>query len=172
MAGAGHFRAPGRSQLLFELILWGFLSNNVHNPRQPHQLHFYGRIFLSSWGLQHQSFPHELSVWSGHFRAPGPAHGVLSNNVHQPRQPHQLQTHPYRHPRLFDIHPSHAQLSMWPGRGEANGMLGMLQLHELMMTAAQSIVTPIMTVPLLATCNKHNCQCPHQPAAPPEACRG
>ncbi|CAL8467924.1 g7462 [Coccomyxa elongata] len=40
------------------------------------------------------------------------------------------------------------------GRGEANVTLGIPRLRELLMTAAQSIKTPIMTLPLLATCDK------------------
>ena len=39
----------------------------------------------------------------------------------------------------------HRQL---PGRGEANVTLGIPRLRELLMTAAASIKTPIMTLPL------------------------
>lgn len=35
------------------------------------------------------------------------------------------------------------------GRGEANVTLGIPRLRELFMTAAQSIKTPVMTLPLL-----------------------
>ncbi len=43
---------------------------------------------------------------------------------------------------------------MRAGRGEANVTLGIPRLRELLMTAAQKIKTPIMTLPLRAACDK------------------
>lgn len=40
------------------------------------------------------------------------------------------------------------------GRGEANVTLGIPRLRELLMTAAQSIKTPVMTLPLLPHCTR------------------
>ena len=37
---------------------------------------------------------------------------------------------------------------MYTGRGEANVTLGIPRLRELFMTAAQSIKTPVMTLPI------------------------
>lgn len=43
---------------------------------------------------------------------------------------------------------------MHAGRGEANVTLGIPRLRELLMTAAQNIKTPVMTLPLLPHCTR------------------
>ena len=49
-------------------------------------------------------------------------------------------------------------LSGRAGRGEANVTLGIPRLRELLMTAAKSIKTPVMTLPLLPHCTRADAQ--------------